>query len=118
MNFMIYTTNFEGVKLDIQTVNAKVTGEIQLRIKRMIRRLKRHISEINWINISLRKNAKQSTNKRTVGVRVGIPDNDVFASASGPQWKLLLKRIEGRLEKQLRKRKAVGSANAQPTGKI
>ena len=105
---MIYTGDFDGIKLDIQTVNATISNEIKLQIRRMIRRLKRHVSEINWINISLRKNVNQSTNNRSVGVRLGIPDNDVFASASGLQWKFLLKRIEARLRRQLQRRKGSG----------
>jgi len=105
---MIYTADFDGIKLDIQTVNATISSEVKLQIRRMIRRLKRHVSEINWINISLRRNANQSTNNRTVGVRLGIPENDVFASASGLQWKFLLKRIEERLKKQLQRRKESG----------
>lgn len=106
---MIYKANIDGIKLDVQSVNATISNEVKLQIKRIIIRLKRHISEINWVAISLRKGVKHSTVVRTAGMRLGIPANDVFASATGTNWKSLLKRIEYRLEKQLKKRNTTQS---------
>jgi hypothetical protein len=80
---MIYKANIDGIKLDVQSVNAMISNEAKLQIRRVISRLKRHIAEINSIYISLRKQVNQSTIARTIGMRVGIPATDVFVSASG-----------------------------------
>jgi putative sigma-54 modulation protein len=101
---MIYNESFEGIKLDIQTVDLTVSDEIQQNIRTMIKRLQRHISEINWVDIYFKKESGQSTDIRTVSVRLGIPGNDAFATDSGDQWIVLLKNVEQKLRRQLRKR--------------
>ena len=102
---MIYTERFEGIKFDIQTVDLEISDEIQQQIRDMIKRLQRHISEINWVDAYFKSESSQSTDIKTVSVRLGIPGNDAFATESGDQWKTLLKRVEGKLRRQLRKRK-------------
>jgi putative sigma-54 modulation protein len=101
---MIYNESFEGIKLDIQTVDLTVSDEIQQNIRTMIKRLQRHISEINWVDIYFKKESGQSTDIRTVSFRLGIPGNDAFATDSGDQWIVLLKNVEQKLRRQLRKR--------------
>jgi putative sigma-54 modulation protein len=102
--FMNYTEQFEGIRMDIQTVDLNVSEELHLEIRNMIKRLQRHISEINWIDIYFKKEASQSTDVKTVSVRLGIPGNDAFASDSGNHWAELLKNVEEKLRRQLRKR--------------
>ena len=102
---MIYTESFEGIRLDIQTVYLEIGDEIKQQIRDLIMRLQRHISEITWVDAYFKRESSQSTDKRTIGVRLGIPGNDAFATATGDQWKSLLKEVEGKLRRQLRKRK-------------
>lgn len=102
---MIYTEQFEGIKLDIQTVDLTISDKVQQKIRVMIKRLKRHISEINWVDIYFKKESSQATDYRTLSVRVGIPGNDVFASDTGNHWTELLKKVEYKLRRQLKKRK-------------
>jgi putative sigma-54 modulation protein len=101
---MNHTEQFEGIKMDIQTVDLTISSELQQKIRKMIKRLKRHISEINWVDVYFKKESSQSTNVRRVSVRLGIPGNDVFASDSGNYWSTLLKNVEEKLRKQLKKR--------------
>ena len=101
---MNYTEQFEGIKMDIQAVDITIKDELQQEIRDMTKRLQRHISEINWVNVYFNKEASQSTDKRTVSVRLGIPGKDVFASDSGNHWLELLKNVEEKLRRQLRKR--------------
>ena len=102
---MNYTEQFEGIKMDVQTVDLSISDELQQQIRDMIKRLKRHISEINWVDVYFKKESSQSTDIRTVGVRLGIPGNDAFASDSGGNWSTLLKNVEEKLRRQLRKSK-------------
>ena len=102
---MNYTEHFEGIKLDIQAVDLTIDQEIQQNIREMITRLRRHISEINWVDVYFKSESNQSTDNRTVSVRLGIPGNDAFATLSGDEWATLLKGVEEKLRRQLRKRK-------------
>ena len=52
---MIYTEQFEGIKLDNQTVDLTINDKIKQHIREMIKRLQRYISEINWVDIHFKK---------------------------------------------------------------
>jgi len=101
---MNYTENFEGIKMDVQAVDISISNTLQQRIRNMITRLKRHISEVNFVDVYLKKEAHHPTANRNLSVRVGIPGNDVFASDSGNSWVALLKNVEEKLERQLEKK--------------
>ena len=101
---MNYTENFEGIKMDVQAVDISISNTLQQRIRKMIARLRRHISEVNWVDVYLKKESQHATANRTVSVRVGIPGNDAFASDSGDNWMAVLKNVEEKLRRQLKKR--------------
>jgi ribosomal subunit interface protein len=101
---MNYTENFEGIKMDVQAVDITISNTLQQRIRKMITRLRRHISEVNWVDVYFKKESEHPTANRTVSVRVGIPGNDAFASDSGNSWMALLKNVEEKLRRQLEKR--------------
>jgi putative sigma-54 modulation protein len=101
---MNYTENFEGIKLDVQAVDITISDDVQQSIRDMIVRLRRHISDVNWVDVYLEEKSGKSTDPRTVSVRFGIPGNDAFASDSGDNWTALLKSVEEKLRRQLEKR--------------
>jgi putative sigma-54 modulation protein len=101
---MNYTENFEGIKVDVQAVDISIGKDLQQRIRDMILKLRRHISEVNWVDVYLKKEDKQATDPRTLSVRLGIPGNDVFASDSGDNWMALMASVEEKLRRQLTKR--------------
>lgn len=102
---MNYTQNLDGIKLDIQTVDLTISEELQQKVRGMVKRLQKHVSEINWADFYFKMESKQSTGVRMVSVRLGIPGIDVFASETGNHWRALLKQVEEKLRRQLRKRK-------------
>ena len=101
---MNYTENFDGIKIDVQAVDINISDDVQQRIRDMIERLRRHISEINWVDVYFKKEPKQSTDSHTLSVRFGIPGNDAFASDTGDNWLVLMASVEEKLRRQLRKR--------------
>jgi len=101
---MNYTENFEGIKLDVQAVDITIDDDLQQAIRDMILRLRRHISEVNWVDVYFRKEGAQSTDPKTLSVRFGIPGNDAFASDTGDSWMALMSSVEEKLRRQLRKR--------------
>ena len=101
---MNYTENFEGIKMDVQAVDISISDDVQQAIRDMMVRLRRHISEVNWVDVYFNEKSGKSTDQRTVSVRFGIPGNDAFASDSGDNWMALLKSVEEKLRRQLEKK--------------
>lgn len=101
---MNYTENFEGIRIDVQAVDLTIDNELQQQIRETIVSLKRHVSEVNWVDVYFKEESGQSTNPRTLGIRLGIPGKDAFASDSGADWMLLMRNVEEKLRKQLQKR--------------
>jgi putative sigma-54 modulation protein len=83
---MNYTENFDGIKMDIQTVDLTINEELQQTVRNMIKRLQKYIHEINWVDFYFKMESKQATDMRMVSVRLGIPGVDVFASETGSHW--------------------------------
>jgi putative sigma-54 modulation protein len=101
---MNYTENFEGIKLDVQAVDIEIGDDVQEEIRQVIVRLRRHTSEVNWVDLYFQEKGGKSTNPRTVSLRFGIPGNDAFASDSGDNWMGLLKSVEEKVRRQLEKK--------------
>jgi putative sigma-54 modulation protein len=101
---MNYTENFDGIKLDVQAVDITISDSLQQEIREMIQRLRRHISEVNWVDVYFNERSGKSTEQRSVSVRFGVPGNDAFASDSGDNFMALLKNVEEKLRRQLEKK--------------
>lgn len=101
---MNYTENFEGIKLDVQAVDITIDDKLQQSIRDMIQRLRRHISDVNFVDVYFTDKSGKSTDPKSIGVRFGVPGNDAYASDSGDNWMALLKNVEEKLRRQLEKR--------------
>ncbi len=101
---MNYTENFEGIKIDVQAVDITIDDNLQQSIRDVITRLRRHISDVNFVDVYITEKSEKSTDPKSVGIRFGIPGNDAYASDSGDNWMALLKTVEEKLRRQLEKR--------------
>ncbi|MEJ8803310.1 ribosome hibernation-promoting factor, HPF/YfiA family [Pontibacter sp. H249] len=101
---MNYTENFEGIKLDVQAVDIEISDAIQDNIRKKISKLKRHAKKIDSVDVYFKEEANQSTNTKSVRMRVGVPGNDVFAQDEGDNWYQLLDNVEDKLTRQLQKK--------------
>lgn len=100
---MNYSENIEGVNIDVQAGEINVTDDIQQEIRDAVGRLKKHISEVNFVDVYFTNKSEKSTNAKNVGIKFGIPGNDAYASDSGDNWMELLKSVEAKLRRQLMK---------------
>jgi ribosome-associated translation inhibitor RaiA len=94
----------QSIKLSIQSKGIKMNDYLEQRIHKMIKKLKKHLPEINWIDLYF-KTTQDASRPKMVTVRFGIPGPDIVASDSGSRWKSLLKNIEKRIMRQLEKRR-------------
>lgn len=104
---MNHTQNYEGVKIDIQTIGIAMNEHLEQQLQKTIKKLKRFLPEVNWIDVYFKRSNKHSTDPRRISMRFGIPGPDVIASDEGYSWKTMLKNIERKLLRQLKKRKAI-----------
>ncbi len=102
---MNYTESFEGIKLDVQAGDIDISENIQQEIRVAIGRLKRHVAQVNFVDIYFTDKSEKTTDAKKVGIRFGIPGNDAYASDSGDNWMELLKNVEEKLRGQLIKTK-------------
>jgi ribosomal subunit interface protein len=101
---MNYTDNYEGIRLDVQAVDITISEELQQYVLTAIDKFRRHAKKIDSVDVYFKEEAKQSTNGKSVSIRVGIPGNDAFAEDHGDNWFEQLKNVEDKLVKQLQKR--------------
>ncbi|WP_242920217.1 ribosome hibernation-promoting factor, HPF/YfiA family [Pontibacter liquoris] len=101
---MNYTENFEGIKLDVQAVDISISDGIQQSVRDTISKIKRFTKNIDSVDVYFKEEASQSTNQKSVRMRVGVPGNDLFAQDEGDNWYELLKNVEEKLRRQLEKR--------------
>ncbi|PTX21285.1 putative sigma-54 modulation protein [Pontibacter mucosus] len=101
---MNYTENYEGIKLDVQAVDISISDALQQGVRDVIDKVKRHNKKIDSVDVYFKEEPNQSTNTKSVRMRVGIPGNDVFAQDEGDNWFELLKNVEDKLRRQLEKR--------------
>ncbi len=101
---MNYTENFEGIKLNVQAGEIDISDYVQKGVRDAIGRLKRHVDEINFVDVYFTDKTEKSTDAKNVGIRIGIPGSDAYASDSGDNWMELLRSVEEKLRRQLQKR--------------
>jgi len=101
---MNYTENFDGIKVDVQAVDIDISDNLQQEVRNTIDRLKRHTSQVNFVDVYFTDKTEKSTNSKDIGIRMGIPGNDAYASDTGDNWMELLKSVEEKLRRQLQKR--------------
>lgn len=100
---MNYTENFEGIKIDVQAVDITISETVQQEVRDIISRLKRNVSDVNFVDVYFRDSKAKSTKAKEVGMRFGIPGKDPYASDSGDNWMELLSSVEEKLRRQLAK---------------
>lgn len=101
---MNYTENYEGIRLDVQSVDITISDDLQQHVRDTIDKLRRYHKKIDSVDVYFKEEAKQATNSKKVSMRVGIPGNDVFAEDQGSNWYEQLKHVEDKLVKQLQKK--------------
>lgn|SRR5690554_7826693 len=100
---MNYTEHFQGIKLDVQTVDHEPGKEVEERIRQMLSYLLRFTDKIIYANVYLRDKEGKSTEQKSVTIQLGVPGPDVVASDKGDNFMALLASVEEKLRRQLQK---------------
>jgi len=101
---MQYTENITEIKMNVEAVDITIGEDVKDSIRKSITRLSRYYDRIEWADIYLEDKKEKSTQQKQVSIRLGIPGNDLFASAYGDNFHALLVEVEDKLKRQLEKR--------------
>lgn len=101
---MNYTENYKGIKVDIQAVNLEISDHVQTEVRSSLDKLLRYTSEIIWADVYFKAESANSEN-HIVGIKLGVPGNDVFAEEHGENYIPMLKSVTEKLSRQLQKQR-------------
>lgn len=100
---MEHTENISGIRITIQAVDINLSDNLKETIHSSITRLSRFYDRIEWADVYLEDKKEKSTEQKQVGIRLGIPGNDPYASEYGDNFYQLIPSVEDKLRRQLEK---------------
>lgn len=97
--------NLDDVRLDIQAVGFTLDDDLQASVLDALTKLRRfYKGDLITAEVYMKLEPSQGTNDKHVGIKYGVPGNDVFADDSGDSWYTLLNNVVVKLHRQLDKR--------------
>lgn len=97
--------NLEGVRLDIQSVGFTPDADLEASVLDALTKLRRfYKGDLATAEVYMKLEPNQRSNDKHVGIKYGVPGNDVFADDNGDNWYTLLNNVATKLHRQLDKR--------------
>jgi len=97
--------NLDGVRLDIQTVGFTPDADLEASVLDALTKLRRfYKGDLATAEVYMKLEPNQRSNDKHVGIKYGVPGNDVFADDNGDNWYTLLNNVAAKLHRQLDKR--------------
>lgn len=97
--------SLDNVRLDIESVGFTLDDELQASVMDALEKLRRfYKGDVITAEVYLKLEPNQRSNDKHVGIKYGVPGNDVFADDSGDNWYTLINNVVVKLHRQLEKR--------------
>lgn len=97
--------NLDDVRLGIEAVGFTLHDDLRESVLDALIKLRRfYKGDVITAEVYLKLEPNQRSNEKHVGIKYGIPGNDVFADDSGDDWYTLIHNVVGKLQRQLEKR--------------
>ncbi|MFD1145469.1 HPF/RaiA family ribosome-associated protein [Larkinella insperata] len=97
--------NLDNVRLDIEAVGFTLDEDLRASVLDALTKLQRYYKgDVITADVYLKLEPNQRNNEKHVGIKYGVPGNDVFADDSGDDWYGLLNNVVIKLQRQLEKR--------------
>ncbi|KAB7733062.1 hypothetical protein F5984_03750 [Rudanella paleaurantiibacter] len=95
----------DGVRLDIEAVGFTLDEDLEASVMDALGKLRRYYKgDVITAEVYLKLEPNQRSNDKHVGIKYGVPGNDVFADDNGDNWYTLINNVAAKLQKQLEKR--------------
>ncbi|WP_080058663.1 ribosome hibernation-promoting factor, HPF/YfiA family [Spirosoma aerolatum] len=97
--------SLDNVRLDIEAVGFTLTDDLRVSVLDALSKLQRfYKGDVITADVYLKVEPNQRSNEKHVGIKYGVPGNDVYADESGDNWYALIHSVVGKLQRQLEKR--------------
>ncbi|GAB3281608.1 hypothetical protein GCM10027347_57390 [Larkinella harenae] len=97
--------DLDNVRLDIEAVGFTLDDDLRASVLDALTKLRRYYKgDVITADVYLKIEPSQRSNDKHVGIKYGVPGNDVFADDSGENWYTLLDSVATKLQRQLEKR--------------
>lgn len=97
--------SLDNVRLDIEAVGFTLDDDLQASVLDALSKLRRfYKGDVITADVYLKLEPNQRSNEKHVGIKYGVPGNDVFADDSGDNWYELINNVTAKLQRQLEKR--------------
>ncbi|GAB4027727.1 HPF/RaiA family ribosome-associated protein [Spirosoma koreense] len=97
--------SLDNVRLDIEAVGFTLDDDLQASVLDALSKLRRfYKGDVITADVYLKLEPNQRSNEKHVGIKYGVPGNDVFADDSGDNWYELINNVVAKLQRQLEKR--------------
>ncbi|WP_020599840.1 ribosome hibernation-promoting factor, HPF/YfiA family [Spirosoma panaciterrae] len=97
--------NLDNVRLDIEAVGFTLTDDLRVSVLDALSKLQRfYKGDVITADVYLKVEPNQRSNEKHVGIKYGVPGNDVYADESGDNWYALIHSVVSKLQRQLEKR--------------
>ncbi|NEU70160.1 ribosome-associated translation inhibitor RaiA [Spirosoma agri] len=97
--------NLDTIRLDIEAVGFTLDDGLRAFVLETLSKLQRfYKGDVITAEVYLKVEPNQRTNDKHVGIKYGVPGNDVYADDSGDNWYELINSVEAKLQRQLEKR--------------
>ncbi|MBN8821660.1 MULTISPECIES: ribosome-associated translation inhibitor RaiA [unclassified Spirosoma] len=97
--------SLDNVRMDIEAVGFTLTDDLRVSVLDSLSKLQRfYKGDVITADVYLKVEPNQRSNEKHVGIKYGVPGNDVYADESGDNWYALIHSVVGKLQRQLEKR--------------
>lgn len=98
--------SLDDVRLDIEAVGFTLDDDLQASVMdAALSKLRRfYKGDVITADVYLKLEPNQRSNEKHIGIKYGVPGNDVFADDSGDNWYTLIDSVVVKLQRQLEKR--------------
>lgn len=97
--------SLDDVRLDIEAVGFTLDDDLRASVLDALTKLRRfYKGDVITAEVYLKVEPNQRNNNLHVGIKYGIPGNDVFADDSGDNFYTLIHNVVVKLQRQLEKR--------------
>ena len=97
--------SLDDVRLDIEAVGFTLYDDLRESVLDALIKLRRfYKGDVITAEVYMKLEPNQRSNNKHVGIKYGVPGNDVFADDSGDDWYTLINNVAGKLQRQLEKR--------------
>lgn len=95
----------DDVRLDIEAVGFTLDDDLRSTVLNALAKLRRYYKgDLITAEVYLKLEPSQKSEDKHVGIKYGVPGQDIFADESGDNWYTLINNVVVKMQRQMEKR--------------